>query len=49
VGDDDVLHICDWPAGAKECDITVCAYQWGVDGGKVKTAKPVYATIRAVR
>ena len=46
VGDDGVLRLRDWPADAKECDVTVCAYQWGVDGGKVKTAEPVFATIR---
>ena len=41
VGDDGVLRLCDWPFGAKSCEITVCAYQWGADGGKVKTAEPV--------
>ncbi len=41
VGDDGVLRLCDWPFGAKSCEITVCAYQWGADGGKVKTAAPV--------
>ena len=49
VGDDGVLRLCDWPAGATECAITVCAYQWGADGGKVKTAKPVYRTIKTSR
>ena len=46
VDDDGVLGLCDWPVGAESCDITVCAYQWGADGGKVKTADPVFATIR---
>ena len=41
VGDDGVLRLRDWPFGAKSCEITVCAYQWGADGGKVKTAEPV--------
>ena len=41
VGDDGELRLRDWPFGAKSCEITVCAYQWGADGGKVKTAEPV--------
>ena len=49
VGDDGVLRLCDWPAGAKSCDITVCAYQWGADGGKVKTAAPVSVQLTVSR
>ncbi len=49
VGDDGVLRLRDWPVGATACDITVCAYQWGADGGKVKTATPVCATITVTK
>lgn len=49
VTDDGVLSIRDWPQNADSCDITVCAYQWGEDGGKVKSASPVFATIKAIR
>ena len=49
VGDDGVLRLRDWPAGAETCDITICAYQWGADGGKVKTAAPVWARLTVSR
>ena len=49
VGDDGVLALRDWPEGAASAEVTVCAYQWGADGGKVKTAEPVYRTIRIFR
>ncbi len=49
VGDDGVLRLCDWPAGAAESVITICAYQWGADGGRVKTAEPVWARLTVAR
>jgi hypothetical protein len=47
--DDGVLRLRDWPSGAKSCDITICAYQWGADGGKVKTAEPIWAQLTVSR
>jgi hypothetical protein len=49
VVDDGVLRLCDWPFGAKSCEITVCAYQWGAVGGKVKTAEPVCVGLTVAR
>ena len=49
IGDDGVLRLCDWPSGAKSCDITICAYQWGADGGKVKTAEPDWVQLTVSR
>ena len=49
VGDDGILRLRDWPTGAKSCEITICAYQWGADGGKVKTAEPVWAQLTVSR